>query len=79
MKRRDPEWHCDPLQVWSEFLLLWPEPGCVKAGAGHVPDAAAVRGCGGALQAVGRPVGAPCGTLSSASRNAAGHHPCLGQ
>nr|KAF6342066.1 solute carrier family 22 member 7 [Myotis myotis] len=64
--------------VWSEFLLLWPEPGHIGAGAERVPDAAAVRGRGAARQAAGLLVGAPRWTPPHTGRDAAGHCPYLG-
>ncbi|XP_059557590.1 solute carrier family 22 member 7 isoform X2 [Myotis daubentonii] len=64
--------------VWSEFLLLRPEPGHIGAGAERVPDAAAVRGRGAARQAAGLLVGAPRWTPPHTGRDAAGHCPYLG-
>ncbi|XP_029097656.1 solute carrier family 22 member 7 isoform X2 [Monodon monoceros] len=77
-RRRTPEWHRDPPQVWSELFLLRREPGCVGTGAERVPDAAALRGRGAALQASGLPVGAPRRTPPHAGRNAARRRPRLG-
>lgn len=78
MRRRAPEWLRNLPQVWSELLLLRPEPGCVGSGAERVPDAAAIWGSGAALQTVGLSVRAPRGTPAHAGRNAAGHLPLLG-